>query len=749
MKKVFCVLAFACSLGFSSIFLFSSADSNFSLFLQKFLPDLESSVPLVLVNAKIAGLSNSTRQIDFSNLENAAQTARELGAFACVSDTDFDSQQVSINSLLVNDKKPLQNGNFFFNIIHNFSQKNSFDSKSPEKFDPYLSVQRRHLVYKKKGVYFADLTFAQILESLNNPRVQISNSSIKFGDVEIPRAADGSVILKFPKRSHRDFKSISVQEIYDFARLEENFYEYLKIISERGFFGELNFENPFAVFEEARESQADLEKTKALKNKFYVLMKNFLSGKQERILLEDADDDEKEVIKKSFAVCGELFFELEARRENLKSLLDKSFCLIVPYFENQNDFIHAPLDSHFPKNLVPYLIANMIFSADFVDSVHPLVSLAIAFGLCLFFLLIACRIKKNLTMFIFSLVTILLSAAGFVWIFLFFRLYAGFFVPLSALLLLSLILNLACRKKNAETRAFFDNHFLQCVPESSIKQIISHPADFMLEGQKYDSTVMASSIAGFREIKRLFNETQLTAFLNYYFAKVSSLILESSGFVESYRNDRIVSLFGSPISLENHCAAAVKSAFAIKEFDNTLNQEIETYALSPKPDGMNDDLYTAFFILNHNKKKIMTRAGIYTASISAGCIGSAEKKSFRILDDSWKFAFKIKKAVSECGASGIFVNETASVNLRDSHILRSIPLKSFKSDEFLELHEVLGNQSDDDDKLWNYANYWNRAVEFLEKGENEKSLAIFEKLSEGRPNDKVARYFIKMLREEK
>ena len=149
------------------------------------------------------------------------------------------------------------------------------------------------------------------------------------------------------------------------------------------------------------------------------------------------------------------------------------------------------------------------------------------------------------------------------------------------------------------------------------------------------------------------------------------------------------------------------------------------------------------------KKKIMTRAGIYTSSIFAGCIGSAEKKSFRILDDSWKFAFKIKKAVSECGASGIFVNETASVNLRDSHILRSIPLKSFKSDEFLELHEVLGNQSDDDDKLWNYANYWNRAVEFLEKGENEKSLAIFEKLSEGRPNDKVARYFIKMLREEK
>ena len=95
------------------------------------------------------------------------------------------------------------------------------------------------------------------------------------------------------------------------------------------------------------------------------------------------------------------------------------------------------------------------------------------------------------------------------------------------------------------------------------------------------------------------------------------------------------------------------------------------------------------------------------------------------------------------------MNEAAFAYLRDSYILRSIPLKSLKSDEFLAMYEILGNQSDDDDKLWNYANYWNQAAAFLEKGENQKSLAIIEKLSEGRPNDKVARYFIKMLREVK
>ena len=43
----------------------------------------------------------------------------------------------------------------------------------------------------------------------------------------------------------------------------------------------------------------------------------------------------------------------------------------------------------------------------------------------------------------------------------------------------------------------------------------------------------------------------------------------------------------------------------MKSCDISINEDIVRYPRAPKPDGMSDDLYTAFFILNHNGKKII------------------------------------------------------------------------------------------------------------------------------------------------
>ncbi len=729
--------------------MFSSADSKLSLFMQNFLPEREPSVPLVLVNVKLEAPSKDSPFIDFLSVEKAERIVREFGASGVSRESDFEKDFENIDSLVEKNNVKSQKTSFFFNIKERFL-KDFSDTKSPAEYNPYLSKQRRHLVYKKNDGYYADLTFFRVLQSLKLPEIQITNSSINLGKIEIPRAEDGSVVLKFPKKSWHEFKSIQADELYDFSELEMNFRSCLEIISQRGLFGELNSENPLPLFDEALECQDDFGKSISLKNKFYVLMADYLSGKQERILLEAAaDEEESSFIKDSFGLCRNLFSELETRRAKLREQLAGSFCLLVADYGLKTDFIPSPSEKHFPENLVPYVIANMIFSADFVDLLHPFFSFAVALVLCLIFVLVAYRIKRNLIMLFLSIILLLLSVSAFVFLFLYFRIFAGLAVPLSSLVLLSLILNIKCRKKNASDRNFFAAHFQQGISESSLKKIISAPADFALDGHKSDATILALSIAGFRDIKKLFNENQLCAFLNHYFDKITLLILEGGGIVESYRNDRILSIFGSPVPLEDHCIKAVKTAFEIKKIDLALNQEISLYSASPKPDGMSDDLYTAFFILNHNEKKILSRVGIYSAEISAGCIGSSAGKSFRILDDSWKYAFRVKKAGSQCDASGIFVNGSASDYIRDFYILRSIPLKFVKPEETSDLYEILGSRDDDDDKLWNYANFWNQAVALLEKGESEKALAVFEKLSEGRPNDKVARYFIKFLSEVK
>ena len=87
------------------------------------------------------------------------------------------------------------------------------------------------------------------------------------------------------------------------------------------------------------------------------------------------------------------------------------------------------------------------------------------------------------------------------------------------------------------------------------------------------------------------------------------------------------------------------------------------------------------------------------------------------------------------------------IKIKDEFIVRSLGEFSFDPEKKFAISEILGIKSDDDDKLWNYVTYWNQAVDLLEKGESQKSLSIFKKLSEGRPNDKVATYFIKKINE--
>ncbi|WP_407426053.1 hypothetical protein, partial [Treponema sp.] len=245
-----------------------------------------------------------------------------------------------------------------------------------------------------------------------------------------------------------------------------------------------------------------------------------------------------------------------------------------------------------------------------------------------------------------------------------------------------------------------------------------------------------SKILNLPTISSLLSDNQYTCFLNYYLENIFDQIMTFNGIIESYYTDfSIVSIFSPALFSENHCELALNTAFSIKDTDKKINADIKTIPLSPKIDGMNDDLYTAFFILNHNKVKVSTQTALFTDSINTGFTGAKEKFSFKICDNSWKEALSLCDFSQKTGLTGIIVNEKAGENLKNSCIIRKLN----------ENYEVLGKLSDDNEKLWNYTKYWNQAMDLLEKGDKQKALAIFKKLNEGRPNDNAARYFIKLL----
>ncbi len=723
MKKFVALAALFFAVGISFLLFHTSANQKINLLLQKFFPSsCNDSLLLVGVDDDFlakGGIYSTDSEKFLSILNESLLLSRELGAKSFLCDFNNKNPLVKIDSLVQKKMLPGEKQLSIFGIKILIPWRKDFfcGLKCPElenfffplglpltsfKGEAFLAgnialdQEKKQLLVKKNGEYFSDPALASCADWLGVKKIRISEKTLFLDcdgrSVKIPCGRDASVLLKFPAEARENYRQISFVELYDILKLEEKLFDCISIMEKQGLFGEFEGENPVELYALCRDSKDDFESYRSYKKKFYSMMTHYLSGRQERLLLEALSSEEDGAfIRNMFSDCRKIFSELETLRAKAAEKLSDSLCVFALTASLTADFAKSPFEQHFPRSLESYVLAGMILSEDFFDKL-PL-------------------------------------------------LYAGIAAFLLLVFILSLTLALCLVRKSILRRHISDS-FLQCMPVQVLKKIASKAALISTDGEKLEISVLSLSIREGSLLRKILTDGQFVAFVNYYFEKISAVVLENFGLIESYRDDLIFAIFGAPIACESHCLSAVKAALAAKEKEESVNADILTLPQSPKPDGMNDDLYTAFFILNHNGFKFSIDAGIWTGEGFCACMGSEAKKSYRIADETWRKALEIKNCAEKFECKGVLLNEETCDSVKNAYIIRKLESDSDKS---CSAYEILDSLSSDDDRLWNYANYWNQAVSLLEKGEREKSLAIFKKLSEGRPSDKTARYFIKCL----
>lgn len=762
MKKVFYIFVSAFAVGISSLVLMSSCDKKIFLALQAFMDERKTEVPLVLASFSDSDFEKTGFSVPSKEeLSEAVLFAQELGAAGFGYDfgskipaRDIDLRVVKSSGISSGEKS------FFMDkiFVPLIKKRAGNDSKTPRVSSPLPASEKsfsRHLLYLRDGKYFAEPGFAAILDFLDVKKIEVSDSAIVLSDsscskivspVIIPRAPDGSVLLKYPEKSWKSFVSVPFSSFAELGILEENLHKYLNVMNSRGLFCDLNSENPLDVYNLSvlAKKSGDKNQYFMLKKKFYMLMRAFLGGRQEKALSDSTtDENERSTIKNSFATCRVLFSDLETFRARLSEPLSGSFCFFALTSNSAADFVSSSFDSRFPVPLLSYVIANMILSDDFIRALSPVFQILIALFASLVFVLLVSKIRKTPVMVFFSVFWIFLVSSALVFTAVYFRFFPGFCIPVCSILILSLILNFVHLRENEKKFAEVSQSFSQIVQGSMLKKIMSHPFDFVLDGEKSSVSLLILSIRNISVLRAILSGSQLVAFLNHYFTLAAECILKSNGIVESYRDDEVIAVFGAPVHCENHCMFALEAALAFKKTIVSMNDDIKVLPNSPKPDGMNDDLYSAFFILSNNGVKVIADAGVWAGTSFLACMGSDSKKSFRIADCAWKNAVALKDSARKYDVSGVLLNGGARDFVREDFILRKLGADGGNISECV--YEVLDSFSSDNDKAFNYANFWNQAVALLEKGENEKSLAMFVKLSEGRPGDRSARYFINYL----
>ena len=171
--------------------------------------------------------------------------------------------------------------------------------------------------------------------------------------------------------------------------------------------------------------------------------------------------------------------------------------------------------------------------------------------------------------------------------------------------------------------------FSYYLPASLLQRMIASDTPPALGGEEREITVWFSDLANFTRFSEGKPPQLIVARLNRYFDHVVAIIEKHGGYVDKFAGDGIVAIFGAPLVLDNHAAAAVQAAKDMFEHLELL-----------LPDA-----------------GLTTRVGIHTGKAVIGNIGSSRRFNYTAIGDSVNVASRLEGANKALG-TGILVSES-------------------------------------------------------------------------------------------
>ena len=632
-----------------------------------------------------------------------------------------------------------------------------FVNADPDK-DGYL--RRLNLVIKYKGKYYAQLVFRPILEQLGNPPVEITNDYIKAGDLKIPRSEDGTIIIKYPKKFYIDYNCISLANIYFLSSMEESLVTNLKIMSDSGFFDELDPEdNPYDLYDTANYIKEELVYGESLQDgityseylkirkQYYDAAGRFLSSANIQEYCDAYAEDESDVsfIKSLFAETKTAYEKYMEAHNKYEEKVKDALCIVGTNASSTTDYGLNQYEEHYPNPGVHYALANMILSQDFVDDSPFWISIIIAIVMCLAYSLITYKIKKTTPQIIIGIVAVIITGGALLLYFILTRQYIGAVVPVVSVFVSFVATTVAGFITANHDKRFITNAFSQCLSKEVVNEIVANPSSFKLGGQRLEMTAMFTDIQKFSGFSELLTAGQLVALLNYYLTKMSDIIMEERGTVDKYEGDAIIALVGAPVQMYDHAQRACAAAIKMKAAEALMNKEIEEIAAQEKPADMEDELYNAFKIMVTNKRKLFTRIGLNSGEMIAGYMGSENKKNYTMMGNNVNLASRLEGVNKQYSTGGIMISAATRDLIGDRFVVRSLDrVRVVNVNTPIRLYELICEREGADQKLITYYECWEKALANFEAKQYDKALVQFKKLYEAKPSDNVAAYYIKI-----
>ncbi len=113
--------------------------------------------------------------------------------------------------------------------------------------------------------------------------------------------------------------------------------------------------------------------------------------------------------------------------------------------------------------------------------------------------------------------------------------------------------------------------FSRYVSRDVAEEILREPHMMRLGGDRREVTVFFADIRDFTSISRSLAPEETVELLNRYFTLVTEMVFRFNGTVDKFIGDAVMSVFGAPVTIEDHLELGVKAAVAIKTAIEKMN----------------------------------------------------------------------------------------------------------------------------------------------------------------------------------
>jgi len=270
--------------------------------------------------------------------------------------------------------------------------------------------------------------------------------------------------------------------------------------------------------------------------------------------------------------------------------------------------------------------------------------------------------------------------------------------------------------------------FSRYVNPAIVNQIMAHPEQLKLGGEKRDVTVIFTDIRGFTSISEKLKPESLVPLLNEYLEKMSDVIFDEGGPVDKYEGDAILAFFGAPLPQEDHAARACRTVLKMRRALIELNKK---WATDPPLPGGED------------KPQIDFRAGISSGEVIVGNVGSSKKLNYTVMGDNVNLGSRLEGANKDFDTRILISDETYE-RVKDAFITRVITMirvvgkkTPFRVYELIEEKDTTGNY----ESALELLRIYNEGVALYEARKYTDGLARFEQLLKTFPNDGLVKFF--------